>query len=255
MSMRRRFMFLIALTAASALTGVWLAVLGLTAGEGGTPGTLEERVRRYLIAHPEVLNEAANAYQARRAAERSANLMKALASVKGRLRDTKGLPALGNPKGDVTVVAFFDYRCPYCKRTWAELDRLIESDAGLRLVLKEFPILGPDSLFASKAAIAAREQGKYPALHRALMSHKGPLGALTVMAIAKDLGLDTDRLRRDMDKPEVKAIIGDSFALASRLEIDATPTMVIGDEVHAGYADLDTLKELVGRARAGCKTC
>jgi protein-disulfide isomerase len=253
--MRARVLFLSCLLAAAAAAGLWLAVLGLPAGDGLPPRSLEERVRQYLITHPEVLNEAADAYQRRRERERSAETLKLLTELRGRVRSAGDLPVLGNPEGDVTVVEFFDYRCPYCKRTLEELRRLVGGDPKLRLVFKEFPILGPDSLIASRAAIASRKQGKYLAFHIALMSHQGALDAETVMAIAREAGLDTARLRADMEDREASEILKETQALAVRLGIEATPTLIIGDEVHAGYADLDTLKRLVARARAGCKSC
>lgn len=253
--MQRSIAFLFVLVVAAAASGVWIAVQGLSDGKGNAPLSLEERVRQYLIANPEVLNEAADAFQRRRAKERAAEVQKTLLAVKEHLRNPKDLPVLGNPNGDVTVVEFFDYRCPYCKRTWAELEKLVEADPNLRLVFKEFPILSPESLFASRAAIAAREQGKYIAFHRALMTYEGEFTTDAVIEVARDLGLDIERLRSDMEKPVVEAIIGESHALASKLGIEATPTLVIGDKIHAGYADLATFQDLVKRARSGCKTC
>ncbi len=253
--MRARVLFLSCLLAAAAAAGLWLGVAGLPAGDGPAPRSLEERVRQYLIAHPEVLNEAADAFQRRRERERAAETLKLLTALKDQVRSAGDLPVLGNPEGDVTVVEFFDYRCPYCKRTLEELRRLVGGDPKLRLVFKEFPILGPDSLIASRAAVASRKQGKYVALHIALMSHRGALDAETVMGIAKEAGLDTARPRADMEDGEVSEILKETQALAARLGIEATPTLIIGDDVHAGYADLDTLKRLVARARAGCKSC
>jgi protein-disulfide isomerase len=253
-----RVLFLSCVIAAAIGGSLWLAVQGLPSetGESATPQlSFEERVRRYLIAHPEVLNEAADAFQRRRKAEEDAARVKTMTDLKGTLRAAAGLPVLGNPKGDVTVVEFFDYRCPYCKQALAELQRLVRDDKNVRLVFREFPILGPQSLFASKAAIAARDQGKYLEMHGALMLHRGALDENTVMEIAKGQGLDVARLRVEMEKPEVMAVIKESLVLAGHLGVEATPTMVIGDEVHAGYAEIATLKELVARARAQCKSC
>ncbi|MDH3240040.1 MAG: DsbA family protein [Alphaproteobacteria bacterium] len=251
-----RLLFLSCMAVATVGVALWLAVSGLPDGEGAVrQNSLEERVRRYLIAHPEVLNEAADAFQRRRQREETAARIKVMSELKATLRTTGGLPTLGNPGADVTVVEFFDYRCPYCKQALGELQRLVSEDKNVRLVFREFPILGPDSLVASRAAIAAREQGKYLEMHRALMSHTGALDEKKVMEIAEGHGVDITRLRADMEKPQVMAKIKESLALAGRLGIEATPTLIIGDEVHAGYAEIAILKDLVGRARAGCKSC
>jgi protein-disulfide isomerase len=254
--MSPRVLFLVSVIAAAVGGALWLAVSGLPGGEGATrPSSLEERVRRYLIAHPEVLNEAADAFQRRRQREETAARVKVMTQLKGALRANGGLPVMGNPKGDVTVVEFFDYRCPYCKQALTELQRLVAQDKNLRLVFREFPILGPQSLLASRAAIAAREQGKYLEMHVALMAHGGALDESTVMEIAKAQGVDTARLRADMEKPQVMTMIKESLALAGRLGVEATPTLIIGDEVYAGYAEIAVLKDLVARARANCRSC
>lgn len=254
--MRQRFLFFSTVILAATGAALWLAVVGLPSAEApARQDGFEERIRRYLIANPEVLNEAADAFQRRRRAEEDAARIKVMAGLKGSLRIADGLPVMGNPEGDVTVVEFFDYRCPYCKQALDELRRLVASDKNVRLVFREFPILGPQSLLASRAAIAAREQGKYVEMHIALMEHKGDFGEAAVMEIAKAQGLDLDRLRADMEKPEVMAIIKRSLALAGKLGIEATPTLIIGDEVHPGYLDAAGLKELLARARSECKTC
>jgi protein-disulfide isomerase len=165
------------------------------------------------------------------------------------------LPVLGNPKGDVTVVEFFDYRCPYCKQALNALQRLIRDDPNLRLVFKEFPILGPESVYASRVAIASREQGKYLELHHALMSHRGKFDQKSVLNIARGVGLDVDRLLVDMRKPQVEAMIKEASLIADRLAITGTPAIIIGDEVVPGYVDLVTLKTLVVAARRKCTTC
>jgi len=251
-----RVLFLSCIIVAAAGGSLWLAAIGLPDGAGSArQNSLEQRVRRYLIANPEVLNEAADAYQQRRKEREAAARINVMKGLKGTLRKSGGLPVLGNPKGDVTVVEFFDYRCPYCKRALTELQRLVGEDKNLRLVFREFPILGPQSLVASRAAIAAREQGKYLEMHDALMAYKGQLDEKTIMAIAAGQGVDIARLRADMEKPQVMALINESMILARRLGVRATPTMIIGDVVHAGYAEMGVLKDLVARARAGCETC
>src|SRR6188508_3369018 len=112
-------------------------------------------------------------------------------------------PVGGNPKGDVSVVEFFDYRCPYCKQVMPALDALLAKDKQLRFVYKEFPVLGPDSVHAARAALAARKQGKYEAMHRALMAVKGQLDEAAILKVAASVGLDIDRLKADTAAPEI----------------------------------------------------
>jgi protein-disulfide isomerase len=158
---------------------------------------------------------------------------------------------LGNRNGDVTVVEFFDYRCPYCKRAAPVLDEVIKADGRVRRVMKEFPILGPDSVIASRAALAARAQGKYEELHRALIGARGQLDESAVMAAAKGVGLDLDRLRRDMRSTEIDGIIRRNRELAESLEITGTPAFVIGDAFLPGAADAATFRSLIQKARGG----
>ncbi len=160
-------------------------------------------------------------------------------------------PVSGNPQGDVTVVEFFDYNCPYCRKLTPVLDELLRSDPGLRLVHKEFPVLGPGSEFAARAALAARRQDKYDVLHRALMQATAPLREAGVMAIARDSGLDLEKLRADMEDPAIQEAIERNYALARRLGIFATPGLVIGDSIIQGAADRGRLEELIQQARQG----
>ena len=162
-----------------------------------------------------------------------------------------GSPVLGNPTGDVTVVEFFDYRCPYCKRTAPVIDQLVKEDGRIRRVMKEFPILGPESLFASRVALAAKAQGKYEPLHRLLIGAKGALDQDTVMKFAKEAGLDMDRLKRDINAPAIDEILKKNRELAGQLEITGTPAFIIGKEFVPGAAELDTFKTIIARARKG----
>ncbi|MCZ6884948.1 MAG: DsbA family protein [Alphaproteobacteria bacterium] len=215
----------------------------------------DQKVRTYLLSHPEVLVEATSALERRRTQRRVVERRRTLASFKRVIRGAGGLPVWGNPKGDVTVVEFFDYRCPYCKRSLNLLRQLVSTDRNLRVVFKEYPILGPESVLASRVAIASSAQGKYLEMHNALMSHRGQFDEKSVMALARELGLDTDRLRADMKNPKVKATIAETRLLADRLAISGTPAFVIGDELVPGYVDLVTLKKLVLQARIRCVTC
>jgi protein-disulfide isomerase len=149
-------------------------------------------------------------------------------------------PAIGAPGADVTIVEFFDYTCPYCKATEPRLEALLKADKGVRLVLKEFPILTPQSLIASKAGLAAARQGKYARFHQALMSYRGPLTAPVIFDTAKGAGVDLARLRRDMASPQVSDEIIADFNLARALRIFAAPAFIIDGRLMTGpSADID----------------
>ena len=158
-------------------------------------------------------------------------------------------PVGGNPDGDVTLVEFFDYQCPYCKTIFPSIQALLAEDRNLRYVFKEFPILGRASVFAARAALAARRQGKYLEFHTALMPARGKLTETRVMRLAEKVGLDVDRLRRDMADGTVDATIRRNLELADGLGIFSTPVFIIGDTQIPGAVEIDTLKVLIARAR------
>jgi protein-disulfide isomerase len=149
----------------------------------------------------------------------------------------------------VTVVEFFDYNCPYCKRAMAEVQGLLEGDDNVRLVYREWPILGDGSVFAAKAALASREQGKYEEFHWALMGMQGRAEEASVMRIAKEVGLDVERLRDDMEAPEIQEHIATSMRLTEALGFSGTPSFVIGDNLVPGFVEVDQLMALVEEAR------
>jgi protein-disulfide isomerase len=163
--------------------------------------------------------------------------------------DDPTTPVGGNPKGDVTIVEFFDYRCPYCKRVQPELQALLDQDRKLRFIYKELPILGPASVIAARAALAAQRQGKYEAFHAAMMGTKGQITEDTVDKIAESVGLDIDWLRQDMAAPEIVQALRANLVLANALNIHGTPGFIIGNRIVMGGIDLDTLKNMIGAAR------
>ena len=157
----------------------------------------------------------------------------------------------GNPDGDVTLVEFFDYRCGYCKQFAPLLTSIMKQDPKLRVVYKEFPVLGPDSFRAAQAALAARDQGYYLEFHEALMAADAPLTDKAVMTVARAVGLDVDRLKRDMETPKVLNILGNNHRLAEALAIDGTPTLIVGDSIVRGAIPMADLAALIARARSG----
>ena len=211
----------------------------------------EARVRAYLLAHPEVIVEALNELEKRQQAEAEIKQKQTIVDQRDSLYSSTGDPVAGNPDGAVTVVEFFDYRCPYCKAVARDMIETLEAEGDVRIVFKEFPILGPDSQIAAKAALAADRQDKYLPFHQALMDHKGALDRDTILDIAEGVGLDLELLEVDMESPEVATIIARTLALAEALDIGGTPAFIIGDALVPGAVDMKTLKDLVAKARNG----
>jgi protein-disulfide isomerase len=210
---------------------------------------IETIIREYLLQHPEVIVEAVRVFQERQQAEERQRIAAVLAARRAELYQDAAAPVAGNARGDVTVVEFFDYRCGYCKSVLPTLRQLLEQDRQVRFVFKEFPILGPDSMLAARAALAARAQGKYVAFHQALMAQSGPLALPDILRVAAQVKLDPVRLQADMEAPEIRQAIQKNLALAQELGVRGTPAFVIGDELVAGAMELDALKDLVAKAR------
>lgn len=236
-----------------ALLALALVAAALPARAQQTPPLTREQVeqivREYLLNNPEIIVEAIEALEARQKQATLAGQRDAVAAHQEQLYRDPDAPVLGNPAGDVTVVEFFDYRCPYCKQVAPSLAQLLKDDGKVRLVLKEFPILGPDSVVAARAALAAHAQGKYAAMHGALLGHRGAFDEAVVTRIATAAGLDAARLKQDMAKPEIEAMIGRNKELAHALSLSGTPAFIVGDKVVPGAVDLDTLKLLVAETR------
>jgi protein-disulfide isomerase len=211
----------------------------------------ERRVHAYLMSHPEVILDSVEALRRRSEAAKAIEQRQAVAALQGRLADPGPLPVAGNPAGDVTVVEFFDYRCPYCRRVVPEVKALLAADGKVRFVFKEYPVLGPDSVVAARAAVASARQGKYLQMHDALMTHENGLNEAAVMEIARGLGLDLARLRADMAAPETTGLLQDTIALGRRAGVDGTPAFIIGREVVPGYTSAANLRAAVERARRG----
>ena len=235
-----------------------LLLLGLTALAGAqqppaqrSVEDIEKIVREYLLKNPEVIFEAVDRHrekQGRLQADRDRTAVRRHA--KALLADPDSFVG-GNPDGDVTLVEFFDYRCGYCKQFAPLLTSIMKQDPKLRVVYKEFPVLGPDSFRAAQAALAARDQGYYLEFHEALMAADAPLTDKAVMTVARAVGLDVDRLKRDMETPKVLNILGNNHRLAEALAIDGTPTLIVGDSIVRGAIPMADLAALIARARSG----
>ncbi|WP_292158144.1 DsbA family protein [Mesorhizobium sp.] len=232
----------------------WLALgphgQAIAAGEM-SQDQFDKRVRDYILAHPEVIMEALQSLDAR---QREAEAKEAKATLAAKADDIFHDPASpvgGNAKGDVTMAEFFDYNCPYCRQVAPVMAQAVADDPQLRIVYKEFPILGPDSVFAAKAALAAERQGKYVQFHKALYDAKTRVTEAVVLRVAAEIGLDVPRLKTDMQLPDIQAAIDRNAQLAQALKISGTPGFVVGEQIVPGATDLATMKELIKQARAG----
>ena len=238
-----------------ALVGILVALpvrVGAEEAKGLSPeqvDSVREIIRDYLLENPEIIFEAIDALREKQRLAQEELVRQTLAARHDELYNDADAPVAGNPEGDVTVVEFFDYKCPYCKRVAKALLDTVEEDGGIRLVFKEFPILGPVSVYAARAALAARNQDKYLDFHTAMMQARVELTESVVMRLATAVGLDPEKLERDMAAPELDAILARNHGLAQDLFIDGTPTFVIGDRVVPGAIKMATFKILVATAR------
>ena len=217
----------------------------------GDKAVLGKQIRDYLMANPEVLVEAMQELERKQDSQRNTVAHKAIQENHTALTNDPDVPFAGNPAGDVTIVEFNDYQCPYCKRAHLAVKSVLAADSKVKLVFKDLPILGEPSRIAALAALAARAQNKHLALHNALMEYPGKLDRDRIMEIAGSVGLDVARLQKDMDDPKLKEIIDRNMALASALGVRGTPASVIGQQFVPGAVDADTLKQLIADARKG----
>jgi protein-disulfide isomerase len=222
-------------------------------------GDIETIVRNYLLAHPEVLEEAMAELSKRQAVADAAKHEATIATNADTIFNSPRGVVLGNKDGDVTFVEFFDYNCGYCKRAMADMLYLMKNDSRLKVVLKEFPVLSQGSVEAAQVAVAVRMQDptgkKYLDFHQKLLGGRGPADKARALAVAKDVGLDMAKLEKDMASPETKATIAENFKLAEDMGMNGTPSYVIGKQVVIGAVGLDGLKEKISQARCGKETC
>ena len=230
-------------------SGMALAADAKSTLSPGQKDEIKTLVREYLIEHPEVISEAIDAMQAKETKAKADKQATVVNARKTEIYNPAEGTIIGNAKGDVTVVEFFDYNCGYCKSMFQAMMETLKEDPKMRLVLKELPILGPSSVTASRAALAARKQGKYRELHLALLSHKGSLNDDAIMEIAKSVDLDVKKLQADMKDPEVQAIIAKNRNLADELGIDGTPALFVGNAFVPGAIQKDHLTDLIASAR------
>jgi protein-disulfide isomerase len=247
-----------------ALAAAMMMSAGIVAGHAQSFSSpqrseIEKIVRDYLVAHPEVLQEAISALEKKQAADEAEKHEAAVKDNAQEIFDSPRQVTVGNPQGDVTFVEFFDYNCGYCKRAMSDMFDLIKNDPKLKVVLKEFPVLGPGSVEAARVAVAVRMQDKtgkkYLDFHQKLLGGRGQADKARALAAAKEAGFDMARLEKDMASDEVRASLEESLKLAEKLGLNGTPSYVIGQNVVVGAVGLDALKEKINTARCGKATC
>lgn len=222
-------------------------------------GELEKIIKNYLVANPEVLEEMSAELSRRQAI---AEAEKHRAAVKKNAEVIFNSPRgviVGNRDGDVNFVEFFDYNCGYCKKAMADMMQIMKADPKLRVVLKEFPVLGPSSVEAAQVAIAVRMQDptgkKYLDFHQKLLTGRGQADKARAMAAAKEAGADMSKLEKDMVSPEVAATLNENMRLAEEMGLNGTPSYVIGKDVVVGALGVEGLSKKISEARCGKATC
>lgn len=210
---------------------------------------LRELILQTIRDNPEIVMEAIETLQAREEAAQAEAAQAMLAANRDALERDPNAPVIGNPDGEITVVEFFDYNCGYCRRVFDDVMALVNSDSEIRVVMREWPILGEESVFAARASLASRNQGKYKEFHLALMENEGRANEASVMRIAEELGIDIEQLRRDMEAPEVAAHFQASQQLTQALGFNGTPAFIFGDQLVPGAIDFDQMELLVEELR------
>jgi protein-disulfide isomerase len=220
---------------------------------GGAAGNanLGKSIRAYLMANPEVLVDAMAELEKKQDSQRDTVAQKAIQQNQAELLRDPETPSTGNEQGDVTIVEFSDYQCPYCKKAHTAVKSVLAADGKVKLVYKDLPILGEASKVAAAAALASVRQGKHDAFHDALMANTARLDSDLIFKIAASVGLDVARLQKDMDDPKIKDTIDRNMALAQELGVRGTPAFVIGKQFVPGAVDADALKAMISDARKG----
>ena len=218
---------------------------------------VETIVREYLLANPEILEEAFTVLQDRRQAAEDEARLATIEENRETLVASPNDGVLGNPDGDVTMVEFFDYNCGYCRRAMGDLAQLLETDPNLRVVLKEFPVLGQASMEAAAVSIAVQSlyPDSYEDFHHRLMTTEGRADGAAALQVAEDLQLPRDELEDTMRSDHVRSVVQESYELAQSLGLSGTPSYVIGDSVEFGAVGFDQLKMRINEARCGSLTC
>lgn len=211
---------------------------------------IEDMVRELITKkEPEMIIKAAQAVQNRQESASAEKAQKAMISNKDKIFNNSNSPVGGNPKGDVAIVEFYDYQCGYCKLAQESVEKILSEDKNVKFIYKEYPILGANSVEAAKASVASMKQGKFLAFHDALMSVKDHLSDDIIFKVAKDTGLDVERLKKDMADKSVETLIKDDLSLGKDIGANGTPTFIIGDQLFPGAVPYDNMKKAIEDTR------
>ena len=208
-------------------------------------------IHDYFMNNPKALIDAIEHAEASMKEDEQSQTKALLQTHREELERDPTSPVLGNPKGDVTIVEFFDYRCPYCKLTAPTLQTLIGQDPKVRLVMKEFPILGKESVFASRIALVVKKHGKYAEFHEAMFALKAKVDDDKTLEVVKSLGLDPVAIKKEAEGSDIDAILKDNYELAHQLNLNGTPAFVIGDTLLPGAVELKDFQSAIAIARKG----
>ncbi|HVJ55409.1 MAG TPA: DsbA family protein [Aliidongia sp.] len=211
---------------------------------------VNQMIHDYLLSNPKVLIEALEKAEAEMRAQEKAKAQEAVGARREELNNDPTSPVIGNPKGDVTIVEFFDYRCPYCKSSAPMIETLLAEDKGVRLVLKDFPILGKESVFASRVALVTAKHGKYPDFYKAMFALKTQVTEESTLDVVKSIGLDPAAVKQEMEAADIDAILKHNYDLGRALGADGTPAFVIGDSVTSGALTGEELRGKIAALRA-----
>jgi len=211
-----------------------------------TDNQIKQLALEAILENPEIIMQAVAILEKREREQAASGANK----VRLQVEQDPNSPNLGNPAGDVTVVEFFDYNCPYCRQAGKTVQVLLAADANVRVIYREWPILGEASIYAARAVLAARAQGKYEEFHWALMNGEGRASEASILKTARDLGLNITKLKADMISPAVEAHIAQSSAFARKLGFTGTPAFIVGDRTAPGMLSVDEITALVAEARA-----
>lgn len=203
----------------------------------------------YLLNSGETILKSVNNYQADLAEQDRVESSKKAEGFIDTLKGKKDLPMAGNPKGDITMVEFFDYNCGYCHKALEEIQKVIKANKDVKIIFMDMPILGPSSLEAAKWALASQVQGKYFEYHQALMSHAGEKNEDVFKKLAKDVGLDVTKLEKDKDNEDITKTLDDNIAQAQEIGIRGTPGFIIAGQLYPGYIPAEQMQQTIEEAR------
>jgi len=246
-----KYLSIATVLAATLLAAAFLTDPGRAEMDAAQKTEIEKIVRDYILANPEIIDEAAQALQKKRDQQLAEQQSKTIEEQAATIFDSKNQMVLGNPEGAITLVEFFDYNCTYCRRAVSDMTALLSANPDLRIVMKEFPILAPGSVEAARLSVAVKDLApdKYLAFHQELFSRPGQASSAKALEVAADLGLDTDALKEAANGTDVTTGLQEVHQLATDLGISGTPSYVIGKEIVPGAIGFDGLQAMVSALR------